>query len=202
MPMKPLLLLASLLVATLGANGDDLPPPPPANPVALIGDSITHQGDWSKVLGRADVTNWGIPGYTTGQLAWTFKDLLRQQPGVKVAFIEGGINDLTLGVPADRIFDNQIKAVAYWREHGVIPVLQSVIYKTNEPETNATIKALNTRLQAWCAAAQVDYLDLNAVLAAHDALRADLSTDGTHLKPEAYPLWAKLVTDELARLRL
>jgi lysophospholipase L1-like esterase len=77
-----------------------------------------------------------------------------------------------------------------------------VIYKTDEPETNATIKALNARFQAWCAGAQVEYLDLNSVLAAHDALRADLSTDGTHLKPEAYPLWAKLVTAELAKLRL
>jgi lysophospholipase L1-like esterase len=182
--MKSLLLLASLLVATLGADSTDLPPPPPKNPVSLIGDSITYQGGWIKVLGRTDVTNWGIPGYTTGQLARTFKDLLRQQPGVKVVFLEGGINDLTLGVPADRIFDNQVKAVAYWREHGVIPVLQSVIYKTNEPETNAIIKALNARLQAWCASAQVDYLDLNAVLAARDALRADLSTDGTHLRLE------------------
>ena len=200
--MKSLLLLASLLVATLGADSADLPPPPPKNPVSLIGDSITYQGDWTKVLERTDVTNWGIPGYTTGQLAWTFKDLLRQQPSVKVVFLEGGINDLTLGVPADRIFDNQVKAVAYWREHGVIPVLQSVIYKTNEPETNAIIKALNARLQVWCASAQVDYLDLNAVLAARDALRADLSTDGTHLKPEAYPLWARLVTVELAKLRL
>lgn len=175
---------------------------PAGNPIAMVGDSITHQGDWTKVLGRTDVTNWGIPGYTTGQLAWTFKDLLKQQPGVKVVFLEGGINDLTLGVPPERIFDNQVKAVAFWREHGVAPVLQSVIYKTDERETNATIKALNARFQAWCAGAQVDYLDLNAVLAAHDALRANLSTDGTHLKPEAYPLWAKLVTVELAKLRL
>lgn len=200
--MKRLLVLSCLLCFAHAGLGSDLPPPPPNNPVALIGDSITHQGDWSKVLGRPDVTNWGIPGYTTGQLAWTFKDLLRQQPGVKVVFLQGGINDLTLGVPADRIFDNQVKAVAYWRSHDVIPVLQSVIYKTNEPETNAIIKALNERLRTWCAAAQVDYLDLNAVLAAHDALRADLSTDGTHLKPEAYPLWAKLVTAELSKLRL
>jgi len=200
--MKSLLLLAILLVATMGADSADLPPPTPKNPVALIGDSITHQGDWIKVLGRTDVTNWGIPGYTTGQLAWTFKDLLRQQPGVKVVFLGGGINDLTLGVPPERIFENQVKAVAYWREHGVVPVLQSVIYKTDDPETNAIIKALNARLQVWCVSARVDYLDLNVVLAGHDALRADLSTDGTHLKPEAYPLWAKLVTAELAKLHL
>jgi len=84
--MNRLLILGGLLIAALISRGDDRPPPPPKNPVAMIGDSITHQGDWTKVLGRTDVTNWGIPGYTTGQLAWTFKDLLKQQPGVEVVF--------------------------------------------------------------------------------------------------------------------
>ena len=200
--MKRFLMLGSLLVATLSARGADRPLPPPNNPIAMIGDSITQQGDWPKVLGRTDITSWGIPGYTTGQLAWTFKDLLKQQPGVKVVFLQGGINDLTLGVPAERIYNNQVRAVAYWRAHGVIPVLQSVIYQVDQGETNAIIKALNARLQAYCAAAQVDYLDLNAVLAEHDALRADLSTDGTHLKPEAYPRWASAVKAELAKLGL
>ena len=200
--MKPLLFSMSLLLAALSAGAGDVPPPPHNHPIAMIGDSITHQGDWAKVLGRSDVTNWGIPGYTTGQLAWTFKDLLKQQPGVKVVFLQGGINDLTLGVPPERIFDNQVQAVAYWRAHGVIPVLQSVIYKSDEPETNVTIKALNARLLAYCTTAHVDYLDLNAMLGARDALQADLSTDGTHLKPAAYPLWAAAVKAELAKLGL
>lgn len=77
-----------------------------------------------------------------------------------------------------------------------------MIYQVGQPETNAIIKALNARLQAYYVAAQVDYLDLNAVLAEHDALRADPSTDGTHLKPEAYPLWTSAVKAELAKLGL
>jgi lysophospholipase L1-like esterase len=200
--MNRILVIGSLLVSALSAGGADRPPAPPNNPIAMIGDSITQQGDWTNVLGRTDVTNWGIPGYTTGQLAWTFKDLLKQQPGVKVVFLEGGINDLTLGVPAERIYDNQVKAIAYWSAHGVIPVLQSVIYQVGQPETNAIIKALNARLQAYCATEHVDCLDLNSVLSHLDELRAELSTDGTHLKPNAYPLWASLVKAELAKLRL
>ncbi len=193
------LVVVSLAVAAARA---DQPSPPPTGTVAMIGDSITFQGDWAKVLGRFDVVNWGIPGYTTGQLAWTFKDLVKQQPGLKVVFLGGGINDLTLGVPAERIFDNQVKAITWWRARGVVPVVESVIYKVDEPGVNAVIKALNARLRAHCAGAQVAYVDLNAVLSAHDALRADLSTDGTHLKPEAYPLWAALVKAELRRLGL
>jgi hypothetical protein len=48
----------------------------------------------------------------------------------------------------------------------------------------------------------VDYLDLNAVLAEHDALRADMSADVTNLKPDAYPRWAGAVTAELTKLGL
>jgi lysophospholipase L1-like esterase len=81
-------------------------------------------------------------------------------------------------------------------------VLQSVIYQVGQPETNAIIKALNARLQACCATEHVDHLDLNSVLSQHDELRAELSPDGTHLKPDAYPLWARLVKAELAKLRL
>lgn len=39
--------------------------------IVMFGNSITHQGKWEEVLGRKDVLNWGIPGYTTGQLICT-----------------------------------------------------------------------------------------------------------------------------------
>jgi hypothetical protein len=55
--MKRLLILGSLLVFGLNGGAADRPPPPPSSPIAMIGDSITYQGDWIKVLGRADVTN-------------------------------------------------------------------------------------------------------------------------------------------------
>lgn len=166
----------------------------------MVGDSLTYQGDWKKVLGREDVTNWGIPGYTTGQLEWTFKDLVRQQPGLKVVFLSGGTNDLLLGVPAERIFQNQLKAVAYWRSRGVVPVLQSVLLKRGDPETNVVIKKLNAQLRDYCAAEKVAYLDLNAVLAAEGELSAEFTTEGTHLKPAAYPLWGALVREQLIKL--
>ena len=33
--------------------------------ILMVGNSITFQGDWKKVLQRDDVINWEIPGYTT-----------------------------------------------------------------------------------------------------------------------------------------
>lgn len=194
-----LLVFGSALLRMLGADAASTPPD---QFIVMIGDSITHQGNWEQALGRHDVVNWGIPGYTTGQLAWTFKDVVREHPQAKVVFLEGGINDLTLGIPPDRIFTNYVQAVAWWREHGVIPVVQSVILKTNEPDTNTTIVALNARLRAYCEAKHIEFLDLNFVLASDGHLKPELSTDGTHLHPAGYPLWAVMVKASLARLGL
>ena len=161
----------------------------------MIGDSLTRQGKWAELLGRTDVVNWGHPGYTTGQIAWTFKDLVRQHPGVKIVFLSGGTNDLLLGVPVDRIYANQVDAIRYWRERGVTPVMQSVLHQVDGAETNEAIAALNARLKSHCAAEAVRFLDLTPVLCENHRLRGALSTDGTHLKPEAYPIW----TDEVKR---
>jgi alpha-glucosidase len=200
MSCKNLLLWVVGLCGFAGLQADDARTPVPTNPIAMVGDSLTRQGDWVKTLGRPDVTNWGHPGYTTGQLAWTFKDLVRQQPGLKVVFLSGGTNDLLLGVPPGRVYENQVEAVAYWRARGIVPVLQSVILKRGDPETNQLIKEINERLQAFSIAQQVDYLDLNAVLAGNGELRAEFTTEGTHLKPEAYPVWAEQVLKVLSRL--
>jgi hypothetical protein len=65
--------------------------------IVMFGNSITFQGKWEQVLNRQDVANCGIPGYTTGQLIWTIKNVLRDHPGTKIWFLEGGINDISLG---------------------------------------------------------------------------------------------------------
>lgn len=168
--------------------------------IAMIGDSITRQGDWTALLGREDVINWGHPGYTTGQLAWTFKDLIREHPALYVVFLSGGTNDLLLGVPADRIYQNQLDAVHYWRERGVLPVLQSITHQVGASATNTVIQALNTRLRDYCATERGYYLDLNAFLSENGGLRTELSSDGVHLLPGAYPLWAREVSGVLERL--
>ena len=204
MATKLLIFFCLPALLTLRASAAEPTPAPELSPpfktIAMIGDSITHGGKWDELLSRPEVLSWGIPGYTTGQLAWTFKDVIREHPTVKIVFLNGGINDLSLGVPADRVYENQVKAVAWWREHHVTPVIESTILQVANPDINAQIIGLNARLSAYCRANQVRFIDLNAVLAPTGRLRAELSTDGTHLKPEAYPLWARLINECLGQL--
>jgi alpha-glucosidase len=170
------------------------------NPIIMVGNSITFQGDWKKVLNRNDVTNWGIPGYTTGQIAWTFKNFVKLQP--KVCFLEGGINDISLGISPKRIYENQIKMIDSLQAHNIIPVMQSTIYQLNNKANNKKVTKTNRLIKAYCDKHHIDYIDLNKLFAPGKNLNAALTTDGTHLKPPAYDLWAKEITGELQKLGL
>ena len=79
--------------------------------------------------------------------------------------------------------------------HHIILIVQSTIYQHNSMDKNKLIKK-------YCIKHQVDYLDLNTILSSNNELKKELTTDGTHLHPEAYMLWAALVKRELEKLKL
>ncbi len=167
--------------------------------VVMFGNSITHGGDWARLLDRQDVTNWGIPGYLTGQLLWTIKDVLQQHPGTGIWFLEGGINDIYLGMPVRQIYENYRVMVDSLRNNGIIPVVQSTILKRGAPGDNKKVVRLNRLVKKWCSKNEVDYIDLNAFLSAGGELREEYSVDGCHLKPAAYLPWATAVKEVLRK---
>ena len=201
--MKKILLLVTIL-AFLNINGAAQSNPTDAikdaKPIVMVGDSITYQGDWQKVLNRQDVTNWGIPGYTTEQISWTLKHVIELRP--KVCFLEGGINDITLGITPERVFQNQVKVINTLLAAGITPVVQSTIYQNPSGDRNKRVKKINKLISGYCLKHKIAYLDLNRVLSSGDELKKELTTDGTHLLPAAYSLWAVLVADELKKLSL
>ena len=168
--------------------------------ILMVGNSITFQGDWKKVLQRDDVINWEIPGYTTEQISWTVKNFIPLNP--TVCFLEGGINDITLGITPERVFTNQVKVLSTLLVHGIIPVVQSTIYQFNSRDKNARVKEINGLISIYCIEHQIEYIDLNAVLSDSDEFKKEFITDGTHLFPSAYLLWADLVIKELEKLKL
>jgi len=170
--------------------------------VVMFGNSITNQGNWEEVLGRTDVLGWGIPGYTTGQLIWTIKNVLKDHPSTKIWFLEGGINDISLGVPVERIFENYKIMVDSLQRNQIIPVVQSTILKHGANEDNKLVTKLNKLVKNYCLKNKIEYIDLNAFLARNGELIKELSTDGCHLKPNAYRPWGEAVKTVLKKYGL
>ena len=172
----------------------------------MFGNSITNHGKWEEILGRTDVLNWGIPGYTTGQLIWTIKNVLQDHPGAKIWFLEGGINDITLGVPVNRIFENYKIIVDSLKRNHIIPVVQSTIHvvgnNQEDKEKNRIVSKLNKLVKKYCMENNIEYIDLNAFLSINEELKKELSTDGCHLKPEAYTPWGVAVKQVLKNYNL
>jgi lysophospholipase L1-like esterase len=167
--------------------------------IVMFGNSITFQGKWEEVLGRNDVLNCGIPGYTTGQLIWTIKNILKDHPGTKIWFLEGGINDISLGVPVNRVFENFKITIDSLKHNNIIPVVQSTILKNGDNRSNKLVTQLNKKIKKYCDEKQVDYIDLNRFLSTNGELIKELTTDGCHLQPNAYIPWGVEVKRVLAK---
>lgn len=77
--------------------------------IAFIGDSIVQNamslyGDWNKILGRNDCSNWGIGGQTTVHVEKRIDDML--EGNYDAVVILCGINDLGQGVSQNTTIDN------------------------------------------------------------------------------------------------
>lgn len=167
--------------------------------IVMFGDSITFQGNWEALLKRSDVANRGQPGYTTGQLNWTIKDVFDEHHATKIWFLQGGVNDISLGVPIQRILENQQFAIDALQNKQILPVVQATTLKRGDPEFNKLVRKLNKNLKKLCTRSAVEYLDVNAFLSRDGELIQSFTEDGCHLTADAYIPWGKAINTVLAR---
>ncbi|PUV24130.1 G-D-S-L family lipolytic protein [Sphingobacterium athyrii] len=157
--------------------------------IVMFGDSITKGGDWIALLGRGDVKTSGFPGFTTSHLVWLLKEnVIDLKP--RVCFLEGGINDIGVGIPLDRTKSNYRTLIDGLLEHQIIPVVQSILYQRDNPESKIQVDSMNSYLKAYCQSKGVYYLDINAKLSSSTGLKAQYTIDGTHINQDAYEIWA------------
>lgn len=173
--------------------------------IVMFGNSITANGKWDKGLTRQDVKNSGTGGFTTSHFVWIIKDqVLKYQP--KICFLEGGINDIGVGIPLERIYKNYESLVDTLIRHKIIPVLQSTLYvnfPNNEVENNhhnSMVDSLNIFEKNLSESRRIEYLDLNKFLSKNKKLKMEYTTDGVHVNDEAYRIWYSELKEVLKRL--
>lgn len=167
------------------------------NTIVFLGNSITQVGKWQELIPNKKIINKGISGdVTTGVLA-RIEDCLLAKP--EKIFVMIGINDLKIGKAIDTITANQIKIIEKIRRlsprtkiymESTLPVNESMLANIYKRLNNADIAKMNVALKLACKQEKVKYIDLQPIMIDENAqLKKSLSTDGLHLKPEAYLNW-------------
>ncbi|MFI5160998.1 MAG: GDSL-type esterase/lipase family protein [Sphingobacteriales bacterium] len=165
--------------------------------IIFLGNSITEMGNWKKATGDATVLNRGIGGDITYGVLKRLKDITDRQPSK--LFILLGINDIGKDIPDAVIADNYLKIVN--EIHSKCP--QTKIYVQSVLPLNPMMKnfpqhydkeehvlAVNKLLKANAPAGKYTFVDIfHLFVDANGRLKSELSYEGLHLKPQAYPIW-------------
>jgi len=179
--------------------------------IIMLGNSIVHYGDWTELLHRNDVINRGIKGDILPCMCERLVYLKNKK--AKILFIEGGINDLAFTKnKTDSLLHYYKTIVAFAKSENMIPVIQLVFYTSRNrmwPDVedytrlNETVTELNTKIVAYAEMNEIDYIDLNKVIAdEHHVLKEQYTQDGLHLTQEGYDEWAKLINEVLVKYKI
>ena len=170
------------------------------NATVFLGNSITEVGQWQDVTGVKNVINRGISGDNSFGVFHRLDDILVHKP--RKIFLAIGVNDIKRGTPIEVIANNYERIILKLKHsspktklylQSVLPVTESVLASIYGNIRNHKIMALNDLMKTLAVKHQLTYVDLyNDVFKDENGqLIRSLTTDGLHLQPEAYVLWAE-----------
>lgn len=167
-------------------------------PVLFIGDSLTEWFDFHAYFPEINIVNEGIAGDTTYGLLERLDSTIEIPAGK--TFLMIGINDIFNGFDKDDIVENLLLIIEQIQTHsGPSPLIVQSLLPVNESMLgspgylNKIIKYINKRLKAHCDARSVQYLDLYPDFLEEKEMKREYTTDGGHLSPAGYALWAKKI---------
>ena len=177
------------------------------NDIIMLGNSLTEGGgDWSKRLGIPNVRNRGIIGDEITGIQDRLHQILPYHP--KKVLLMIGVNDVSHQLSTDSImsmYTSLVKTIRTASPHTQL-ILQSLLpinesfgrYKRLTGKTEQ-IPEINARIKKLAKTEKLTYIDLFPLFCEKGthSMRADISTDGLHLKEEGYAIWAKAIKNKI-----
>ena len=170
----------------------------------FLGDSITDLCDLDVYYPGLNAVNSGISGDTTDGMLDRLEDwVFAYEPDIVV--VEGGINDLFLGVEEDRIVENllAIAAAVHERAPDAAVIVQSIYPVADSPEgyLNSAVRRINARLEDMAAQCGYRFADVYQALRTEEgALTERYSWDGLHPNDAGYRAAAPVLTAALEEI--
>jgi lysophospholipase L1-like esterase len=169
------------------------------NAVVFLGNSITEVGEWSELFTDHNIINRGISGDVTYGVLNRLPFILSQKP--RKIFLAIGVNDIKIGASIEEVSKNHERIIKLIKEkspktklfvQSLLPVNEGMLAEIYVKITNERVTKANEKLKELTQKYDYKYIDLHlSELKGKDGqLNKELSTDGLHLQPSAYILWA------------
>lgn len=165
--------------------------------VVMIGDSITHWGEWNDIFPELNIANRGIAGDTVEDILQRTDQILALE--ANKAFIMAGINDIYDGLGVERAFAAYTKLVDVLKKENVEIFIQSTVEcsksKCGSEKLNE-VRQLNEKLKDYASENNIVFIDLNKGLSSDsDGLLKDYTYDGIHLNGLGYAVWRDIIAE-------
>ncbi|MGA7758602.1 MAG: GDSL-type esterase/lipase family protein [Ilumatobacteraceae bacterium] len=155
--------------------------------IVMLGDSITAEADWGRLLPDQPLVNEGHPGFTTEQLIAVAERVAAADPAVVVVLT--GTNDIRDGHPPSWTrahLDELIDRLERGSKTTII--LQTILPRADAP---TAVQRANVEIRDLAATRGLRLLDLYGPFDdGTGALRGRETYDGLHLTVEGYERWA------------
>ena len=175
--------------------------------IVMLGNSLTENGgDWAARLGNKNVRNRGIIG---DEVMGVYDRLHQILPGHPAKlFLLIGVNDVSHDLTTDTIVGMIRVTVERIRKESpdtklylqsLLPINESFgRYKRLAGKTNM-IPEINKQLEELAKEKGLTYINLFPLFTEKGStvLRAELTTDGLHLKEEGYKIWVKAIRKKI-----
>lgn len=167
--------------------------------IVFLGNSITEVGEWSELFNAKNVINRGISGDVTYGVLNRLPAILAQKP--QKIFLAIGVNDIKRGASIEEVARTHERIIKLIKEkapktklyvQSILPVNEGMLAAIYAKITNARVTQANTNLKQQAKKYGYVYVDLHqsGLKGTDGHLKKELSTDGLHLQPDAYIIWA------------
>jgi len=166
--------------------------------VLLLGDSLVAFNNWQNQIAPCQVTNLGMPGAMTSDVADSLDDVKDQHPHADVIMLIAGTNDILTG-NFEFIDTLRIICVTLRKNYPGAEILITSILPMDLPHlSHSTISSLNCHIEALTIQTGCCYFDIHSRL--KNISVPIFEDDGVHVTKKTYEIWSRTLLEHIAFL--